>query len=449
MSETIHAFGENGELSRGAELALDHFMTGTVNPAIAAAAFQGGGDGTLDHALLTNRSALNQHPISAITNLTATLANKSDLDHQHPIGAITGLQDELDSKAEATHTHTIGEVSNLWETLGGKTEVGHTHTAAEISDATTTGRAVMQASSETAARTAIGAGTSNLQLGTGPTTAAAGNHTHDDRYYTEAEADERFVRTVNNTGPDENGNVTVSSGGGGETDHGALTGLSDDDHPQYALADGTRGSFAAANHSHAISDVTGLQSELDGKQPAGSYAPASHTHTEYVETTDPRLSDARTPTAHSHTISNVTGLQGALDGKASTTHNHDNRYYTESEVDTALAGKADAAQTINALYAETTYTLVSSDAGKLVTFGNSRAQTLTVPASVFTAGQRVDVLRRTSGTVTIAAGSGMTLNGTPSLMVREQWSVATVLFLSATEAVVFGDLSSPFEGGKG
>ena len=33
--------------------------------------------------------------------------------------------------------------------------------------------------------------------------------------------------------------------GSGVTDHGALTGLGDDDHTQYALADGTRGAFAA------------------------------------------------------------------------------------------------------------------------------------------------------------------------------------------------------------
>ena len=70
-------------------------------------------------------------------------------------------------------------------------------------------------------------------------------HTHDDRYFTETEADGRFVRTVNGTGPDGSGNVTVAGGGGGVTDHGALTGLGDDDHAQYALADGTRGAFAA------------------------------------------------------------------------------------------------------------------------------------------------------------------------------------------------------------
>jgi hypothetical protein len=34
------------------------------------------------------------------------------------------------------------------------------------------------------------------------------------------------------------------------TDHGTLTGLADDDHPQYAKSDGTRGSFAAPNHHH-------------------------------------------------------------------------------------------------------------------------------------------------------------------------------------------------------
>lgn len=35
---------------------------------------------------------------------------------------------------------------------------------------------------------------------------------------------------------------------------------------------------AAATHSHAIADVTGLQTALDGKQASGSYAAATHTH---------------------------------------------------------------------------------------------------------------------------------------------------------------------------
>lgn len=58
-------------------------------------------------------------------------------------------------------------------------------------------------------------------------------------------------------------------------------------------------------HSHPVTEVSGLQAVLDGKQASGSYA----------LTTDPRFTDARPPTAHTHTVANVTGLQAAIDGK--------------------------------------------------------------------------------------------------------------------------------------
>lgn len=54
---------------------------------------------------------------------------------------------------------------------------GSTVTSADITDATTIGREVLTAASAAAARTAIGAGTSNLVLGTTATTALAGNTT--------------------------------------------------------------------------------------------------------------------------------------------------------------------------------------------------------------------------------------------------------------------------------
>jgi hypothetical protein len=55
----------------------------------------------------------------------------------------------------------------------------------------------------------------------------------------------------------------------------------------------------------ALSDVIGLQTALNNKQPAGDYALNS----------DPRLTDARTPVAHTHTIADVAGLDEALDQK--------------------------------------------------------------------------------------------------------------------------------------
>jgi hypothetical protein len=63
-----------------------------------------------------------------------------------------------------------------------KGETGNASTVAStsITDSTTVGRAVLTATDAPAARSAIGAGTSSLVLGTSSTTAAAGDHTHAD-----------------------------------------------------------------------------------------------------------------------------------------------------------------------------------------------------------------------------------------------------------------------------
>ena len=103
------------------------------------------------------------------------------------------------------------------------------------------------------------------------------------------------------------------------------------------------GSYAPTSHSHAISDVTNLQTTLDGKQASGSYAPSTGisptaiTGTAVV-TNDSRLSDNRAPTAHAHAIADVTSLQTTLDGKASSSHTH-----TISDV-TNLQSKLDTKQ---------------------------------------------------------------------------------------------------------
>ena len=98
------------------------------------------------------------------------------------------------------------------------------------------------------------------------------------------------------------------------------------------------------------------------------------------------------------------------------------------------------AQVINARTG-TAYTLVAGDAGKVVTLTNAAAITLTVPGSVFTTGQRVDALVLGAGMVTVV-GSSCTVNGTPSLVSRARYSAFTVLFTSATTAVVVGGLGA-------
>lgn len=50
--------------------------------------------------------------------------------------------------------------------------------------------------------------------------------------------------------------------------------------------------------------------------------------------------------SHSHSISNITNLQSALDNKSATGHTHDDRYYTETEMNTKLNNKANNANLI-------------------------------------------------------------------------------------------------------
>lgn len=91
----------------------------------------------------------------------------------------------------------------------------------------------------------------------------------------------------------------------------------------------------------------------------------------------------------------------------------------------------------------TTYTLVAGDVGEYVTLDNASAITLTVPNSVFSAGDQVNLVQLGAGQVTITAGSGVTLRSQGSkLKMKGQYAVATLLFLSASEAVVLGNLEA-------
>lgn len=100
---------------------------------------------------------------------------------------------------------------------------------------------------------------------------------------------------------------------------------------------------ANSSHSHSISNITNLQSALDSKSETG------HTHDDryYTETEMNTKLNGKANSSHTHSISNITNLQSALDEKAHLVHNHDNLYYTEAEIDEKLNGKADSSHTHN------------------------------------------------------------------------------------------------------
>jgi hypothetical protein len=106
---------------------------------------------------------------------------------------------------------------------------------------------------------------------------------------------------------------------------------------------------------------------------------------------------------------------------------------------TALDTKTNKLITTNRQTAS--YTLVLSDADKLVEMNVGSANNLTVPASVFSAGQQILLAQYGAGQTTIVAGSGMTIRSNGGkLKLNVQYSGATLIFLSSSEAYLFGDI---------
>jgi hypothetical protein len=91
----------------------------------------------------------------------------------------------------------------------------------------------------------------------------------------------------------------------------------------------------------------------------------------------------------------------------------------------------------------TSYTLQRSDHKKLIEIANSSAITLTIPpeSSVnFPIGTNITIVQTASGQITISAGAGVTVNSTPGLKLRTQWSSVTLVKRSSDLWVAIGDL---------
>ena len=158
------------------------------------------------------------------------------------------------------------------------------------------------------------------------------------------------------------GGTGGSSGSGGVTDHGELTGLNDDDHVLYIPSNASRDFTSVVSYNNNKSFVEdnnliskkyaddlvtttsgGLQNEIDGK------SDLSHTHDDryYTETETDNF------------ITTLSGnLQSEIDTKSDSSHLHDDRYYTESEVDNIVT-------TVSGNIVENTLEIITSTSGVL------------------------------------------------------------------------------------
>jgi hypothetical protein len=128
---------------------------------------------------------------------------------------------------------------------------------------------------------------------------------------------------------------------------------------------------------------------------------------------------------------------------------------TFANVVTASSGVAfsDGTQTkqgvpsITTIAAKTdSYTLSNlNERDTIVEISKASAVTLTIPTNASVAypvGTTVDIIQTGSGQVTIAGAGGVTVNATPGLKLRTQWSSATLLKRAENTWLVYGDLTA-------
>ena len=91
------------------------------------------------------------------------------------------------------------------------------------------------------------------------------------------------------------------------------------------------------------------------------------------------------------------------------------------------------------------YTTVLADKDKIVEMSVASANTITIPPNssvAYPIGTVINVVQTNTGQTTVTAGAGVTINGTPGLKLRAQWSAASVVKRAENTWVLLGDIAA-------
>jgi hypothetical protein len=87
------------------------------------------------------------------------------------------------------------------------------------------------------------------------------------------------------------------------------------------------------------------------------------------------------------------------------------------------------------------YSLLASDAGRLVTIDSGSNTTITVPNGVFSIGQQIALASLGAGIVTVDSDGTSIILATPGTLLRTQYSTATLVCIATDTFLLLGDLA--------
>lgn len=203
---------------------------------------------------------------------------------------------------------------------------------------------------------------------------------------------------------------------------------------------------AALSHTHAIADVTGLQTALDGKlanpfadpnadrivfwdDSASAYAALQVGTPLRLLGTQLDIPLAAVGTVGAIQVSSNAATQLGINGSDAVSPN-------------GLLSTRGRYVDINA-QTGTSYTPVATDQGKLVTLTNAAAISVTLPqdsTAAFPVGSWVDFVVLGAGAATYTAGTGATVNPTTSTS-RAQYTVQSAIKIAVNTWIVTGDVA--------
>lgn len=184
---------------------------------------------------------------------------------------------------------------------------------------------------------------------------------------------------------------------------------------------------ARTNADNALADITGVTAStgLTGTASSG-------TATLSIDSTVATLTGSQTLT--NKDLSSGTNTFPASVVTTSGTQTLTNKTLTSPKINLTLNAQTG-----------TSYTLDATDSGKLVTLSNAGAITLTVPPSVFSTGEQINIAQTGAGQVTLAQGSGVTINSNGATAtapaIRAQYSAATIICTASNTFLVIGDIA--------